>query len=236
MDYQKEYIKNNPDLGSKDIATKVRAIEAIINKDKIKLDSILDIGCGSGAILMNLLSDYQIKKACGIDISETMINTAIKKDLCKAARWIRSDIFDGDFRDYDLVLAIDIIEHIENDSILLKTIIKWGDYFVFKVPIEDNHVVNLIKFLSFGIIDSSKSTEKKYGHVHHYSEQAFTELVKNSGYEILQKNYMHLPKRHVLFWEIIRLFVMPVWLISKKSYIRINGGFLVLLLRPRLDS
>lgn len=232
MDYQEEYIKNNPDLGSKDVASKVKSIKEIINQNKIIPNSILDIGCGSGAILLSLLSDYKIDKSCGIDISEIMINTAIKKDEQKLSSWIRSGIFDADFRSFDLVLAIDIIEHIKDDDALLKKLVNWGNLFVVKVPIEDNYVVNIVKYLSFGIIDSSKSTEEKYGHIHHYSEKAFTELVKNSGYEILQKNYMHLPKRHVKFWEIIRLLMMPVWIISQKAYIRLNGGFLVLLLRP----
>jgi 2-polyprenyl-3-methyl-5-hydroxy-6-metoxy-1,4-benzoquinol methylase len=233
MDYQKEYIKNNTDLHGKDTLDKVRAIKAIIEKGNIQPKSMLDIGCGSGAILLSLLSYYQITNSCGVDISETMINTAKQNDSNKLVKWIQSDLSNVNFRDYDLVLAVDIIEHIENESATLEKMKMWGKFFIIKTPIENNLISKLVKSLTLGIVDSSRSTSKKYGHIHHYSEKNFIELVEKSGYIVLEKNYMHLPKRSKIFWESVRILLMPMWLISEKAYIRLNGGFVVVLLKPK---
>lgn len=233
MDYQNEYIKNNPDLHIKDTDDKVRMIELLLSKFNIKFNSILDVACGSGRILLDIASKYKVGNICGVDTSENMISIAKINDINKKASWIISDLLNFNSKNYDLILAIDIIEHIKEDRTALEKIKNLGKFFVIKVPIEDNFINKIVKILSFGSINEWKFTEKKYGHIHHYSEREFIDLIKNLDYIVLGKEYAHLPKRSKIFWEVMRILTLPLWFLSKKVYLKINGGFLVLLLENK---
>lgn len=227
MDYQNEYIIKNPTLHCEDASNKAKYIKHILEKVSFKPNSIVDVGCGSGMVLMKLLENIGPVEACGIDISSKIIDIAIKNDQKKLVRWIKSDIFQLNIVKYDLVIAIDIIEHIQDDRKLLKKISDFGKFFIIKVPIEDNLVNKFIKFLTNNKVDPNRDTEKKYGHIHHYSEKSFTDMLVGSNYNIIKLEYMYLPKRSKLGWEIIRILLMPLWVVSKKLYVLLNGGFII---------
>ncbi|MDP3989563.1 MAG: methyltransferase domain-containing protein [bacterium] len=230
MDYQREYIEKNSDLHNSDVSSKVSVINRLLPKIPIKIDSVVDVACGSGKILLEITKGLDIKKSMGIDISKNMIEVAKTNDLEKIVEWINDDVYQVQRSDFDLVLAVDILEHIEKDIVLLNHIKKLGRFVILKVPIEKNILNNLIKILSFGYVDEQKYTELKYGHIHHYSEKDIDKLIEGSNLRILFKEYVHLPKRSKLLWEILRIIFFPIWYVSRSFYLKFNGGFLVLLL------
>ena len=65
---------------------------------------------------MKLLESIGSVEACGIDISSKTIDIAIENDQKKLVRWVRSDIFQLNIVEYDLVLTIDIIDFHFNHS------------------------------------------------------------------------------------------------------------------------
>jgi len=77
---------------------------------------ILDIGCGTGALMDELTA--QGHAVCGLDISEEALNFCRMRGhrklcLADAARLPFAD------RRFDLVTAIGVIEHLDNDEIFL---------------------------------------------------------------------------------------------------------------------
>jgi ubiquinone/menaquinone biosynthesis C-methylase UbiE len=229
MDYQNEYLQLHKDLHETDVQAKVQAILNILPKD-IKIHSILDIGCGSGKTLIQVAGALVSAKNTGVDISQKIINIAKNNDQTGKINWIAADIFSYNLPRHDVVLAMDTIEHVPDDSGFLNKISQFSDYIVIKVPIEINFVNRLVKFLSFGVIDPLLDTEIRYGHIHHYSIEDFLNLIAANKLRVDKIEYMHLPKRHRLFWELIRILFMPLWFISQKYYVEFNGGFLVILL------
>lgn len=229
MDYQNEYLQLHKDLHDVDVDSKVGAIVGILPKDA-RIHSILDVGCGSGKILIQLSQILGTDNNTGIDISQKIIDVAKSNDSDGRITWLATDVFSHALSKHDAVLAVDIVEHVEDDRLFLKRISQLGDFVVIKVPIEENFVNYAIKFLSGGFIDPLLDTEVRYGHIHHYSIRDFLSLLAESNLHVVKVEYMHLPKRSRLFWEILRVVFMPLWTISKKMYVKFNGGFLVVLL------
>lgn len=229
MDYQKEYINKNPDLHNSDLQSKVDAIKQAVGSKK-QFDSVIDVACGSGNILLNISSHFRSKKLLGVDISRDIIAIAKSNDSKKKATWLVSDVFDLKPDKYELVLAIDILEHVDNDLAFLKQIKNLGNFIVIKTPIERNFINRFVRIITLGIIDEYRHTKIQYGHIHHYSVKDVLDLIDNAGLKIVNKVYLPLPRRSKLFWEIIRIAASPLWRISVSSYLRVNGGFLVLLL------
>lgn len=79
---------------------------------KISYDTILDLGCGTGAVLQAILNEDCKKKAYGIDISENMLKVARGK-LKESATLVLGDSeylpFENDF--FDVVYCNDSFHH-----------------------------------------------------------------------------------------------------------------------------
>ncbi len=85
-------------------------ILAEINKEN--WHSVLDAGCGTGAVLELLSKKYPDKEYTGIDISEKMIEVASKKGL-KNARFVRGDCENLPFENesFDTVICSQSFHH-----------------------------------------------------------------------------------------------------------------------------
>jgi len=84
-------------------------VEKLVNMFKEKKISILDIGTGSGCILISLLSELKNSKAVGIDISKKALIIA-KKNLVKHAlqnkiRFLNKSLDSNFYQKFDLVVS-----------------------------------------------------------------------------------------------------------------------------------
>ncbi len=94
---------------------------------------------------------------------------------------------------------------------------------------EDNFLNSFLKKVSLKKIDQQKDSLEKYGHINYYIEDSFLKILKQGGYKIIDKIRMPLPKRSKLLREFLRIVFLPLWFISKKYYLKFNGGFIVIL-------
>jgi len=84
-------------------------VEKLVNMFKEKKISILDIGTGSGCILISLLSELKNSKAVGIDISKKALIIA-KKNLVKHAlqnkiKFLNKSLDSNFYQKFDLVVS-----------------------------------------------------------------------------------------------------------------------------------
>lgn len=81
----------------------------------MKFTNVVDIGCGTGEIIKNLVSKYPNVKFTGVDLSEKMLEQA-KDKLCKKAVFILGDAerlpLESD--SFDLVICNDSFHHYPN--------------------------------------------------------------------------------------------------------------------------
>jgi 2-polyprenyl-3-methyl-5-hydroxy-6-metoxy-1,4-benzoquinol methylase len=97
------------------------------------LKLILDLGCGPGQFA-SLLSDKGIYNYCGLDYSKVAI--ALAQQQSPLHKFIQTDILQSDalkVADYDCVVALEFLEHIEQDIQILQRI-KSGTKFYGTVP------------------------------------------------------------------------------------------------------
>ncbi|MFA5599027.1 MAG: class I SAM-dependent methyltransferase [Phenylobacterium sp.] len=99
-----------------------------INEDA----KILDLGCGPGQFA-KLLHKNGKNYVLGVDFSEVAIEKA--KDNNPLLNFIVGDLHDNDAYDceYDVVLLFEVLEHIENDILVLNKI-KKDKVVIFSVP------------------------------------------------------------------------------------------------------
>lgn len=94
---------------------------------------ILDVGCGTGGIMEFLKKNGF--KVFGIDVNDEAVKYCRQKDLeVTSGLATKMDFLDNIF---DIVLALDVLEHVENDSSAVKEIyrvLKKGGILIATVP------------------------------------------------------------------------------------------------------
>lgn len=94
---------------------------------------VLDIGCGPGQVAA-FLRDRGLANYIGLDLSTTAIKRA--QSLCPEYTFLAQSIYDSDVLeqvDYDFVMSLEFLEHVERDLEVLERI-KSGVRFIGSVP------------------------------------------------------------------------------------------------------
>jgi ubiquinone/menaquinone biosynthesis C-methylase UbiE len=93
---------------------------------------MLDVGCGTGAVMEFLKSRGEIE---GVDMSEEALKYCRAKSL--NVRHGLADKIDYPDETFDVVLALDVLEHLDNDGAAINEIhriLKTGGIFIATVP------------------------------------------------------------------------------------------------------
>jgi len=114
-----------------------RVLESIVADIRARMDKpeleILDVGCGTGANLKMLAS---FGKAEGVDLSQQALDFCHRRGL-DGARYGAAESLPFDDDTFDLVTALDVIEHLDDDSSGLNEIcrvLRPGGYALLFVP------------------------------------------------------------------------------------------------------
>ncbi len=152
----------------------------IIKKYKIS-GRMLDIGCALGFLVKRMVPFFE--EVHGVDISEFAIKRARKE--AKSAKFELVDINKEElnYSDnyFDLITALDVLEHTDSIEESLKKIIpklKDNGYLLISVPIKDTWLGRI-----FNYFDRDKS------HVSVPTRKELFQIISNTGLEIIQKHY-----------------------------------------------
>lgn len=148
-----------------------RALAEVIGQSSIK--RTLDVGCGIGEIAKFIFDLGKDVDVTGIDMSGKAIELA--KSNCPDIAFFISDL--ESFKDkecYDLITAIDVIEHIENDRLALQKI---------SHLLQDSGI--LVLSLPHNMRYWTKSDESG-GHYRRYSKAEIVEKLKEADFTIVK--------------------------------------------------
>lgn len=139
-----------------------------------KDSNILEIGCGTGGNIQ-VLSHFG--KVTGLDISEDALRFCKKRGLTDLILSNAEDI-DLPSESFDVIVAFDVLEHIEKDDRALKEVFRLltpGGYFLATVP--------AYQFLW-------SEHDIALGHVRRYTASGFSEKIARSGLQTLKTSYL----------------------------------------------
>lgn len=79
------YAELNPTWHEEDSPWKARQIEAIIRKNRLNFDSLCEVGCGTGEILLNLSQAFPKARLAGYEISPHAYQRAKTKETSRVS-------------------------------------------------------------------------------------------------------------------------------------------------------
>ena len=155
---------------------KYKAQNIIDISKNIQFDSVLEVGCGEGAVLSQLSNHNYASNYYGLEISESGVEMTKSKNI-KGLKSV--DLFDGykipyDDNFFDLAICSHVMEHVEHERVLLKEILRVSKYQVFEVPID----------FSF-YVDKKANHFLSYGHINIYTPALFRFLLTTEKFNII---------------------------------------------------
>ena len=222
-----EYLENNPTWHIEDSPWKAKQILKIIGENNLQPNSICEIGCGGGEILHQLFLQMNNNISfIGYEISPDAF------ELCKQRRTDRLDYILGNlFEDisacYDVVMAIDVMEHTEDYFGFLRNLKRKGEYKIFHIPLEMSAIKTL--FPSYLI-----KSRKKVGHIQYFNKDTALATLTDTGYEIIDHFYTNGSNelKSSKNWENTMLNIPRkiLYKINKDLPARLLGGYSLLIL------
>ncbi len=163
--------------------------------------SVLDLGCGEGALLNQLAIDYGIT-GVGLDLMQHRLDQAIQvsKTLKLPIRYFNADATRyKSNKSFNACIIFDVLEHIPNISEVLKVAynhLKEDGRICIRVPYgEDKKYIKLEEHFS-------------YGEDHHehsgFTEDALQSYLENAGFTVTN-SIKHYYKLSELLYEILEV-------------------------------
>ena len=134
--------------------------------------SVLDIGCGGGQLVQEIRKAFPAIRAAGCDLARDRIEA--NRRLMPDCEWFAGDVQQGDAlagieTPYDVVVALEVIEHL-------------GDPEAFLTHVHAALKPSGLLFLSTQS-GPLRETEKHVGHVRHFSTDDMSALLQRCGWE-----------------------------------------------------
>ncbi len=220
------YLKSNPSWHAEDSPWKAHHIIKILNSNRLKPTNICEIGCGSGEILKFLSMELGNKiMFYGYEISPQAFEIAKEKETQNLKFYLK-DALDIKTTVFDIVMVIDVLEHIENYFDFLRKVRTKGKYKIFHIPL-DLSVQTVLR--ASPLLKSRASV----GHIHYFTKETALASLADTGYEIIDffytKDFLKVPN---LGWK-TKLLKLPrelFFAINQDITVRIFGRFSLLVL------
>lgn len=228
------YLDENPEWDRQDAPWKSATVQSILAENNINPTSICEVGCGSGDILINLSKYFPTSQMTGFDISPQAANFW-KEHVAKEEVNTKNVKFKlGDFHlinneKYDVLLMLDVFEHVRDPFTFLEMSADSAKYFVFHIPLDlsASSVVRKHPLIK---------TRKKVGHLHFYTKDLAIETLIDSGYKVIEWKYtgasLNMPNKSLK----TRLASLPrkiAYAINKDWGVRLLGGETLIVLATR---
>ncbi len=219
------YLDKNPLWHTDESPFKVKQILRMLKKHHLQPTTICDVGCGGGEVLK--LLEQRMDNVCrfwGYEVSPQAI------EMCKSRANDRlqfklADVSREEGTFFDLILILDVFEHVEDYFGFLHGIRAKGDLKIFHIPLDLS--VQAV-FRKGGLL----KRRDLYGHLHYFSKETALETLKDIGYELL--DYFYTPRGIELARETVhRIASLPrkvCFRIHEDLAVRTLGGYGLLVL------
>jgi len=224
----RDYHERNPTWDAVDSPWKAARIHAMLVAHGVSSRTVAEIGCGAGGVLAELRRSLPDAALYGFDIAPALV------EYWNQHADARIDFELGDFlavsrRHYDVILLLDVLEHLANPFDFLARVRTHADHFVFHVPLD----------LSASTVAREwplLHVRNKVGHLHFFTKGLALTLLEECGYAVVDWKYtgaaFNAPQR-TLKTRLASAARMLVYAANKDFGVRVLGGeTLIILARP----
>lgn len=202
------------------------ALEIFFKQTKLKNIKLLEVGAGTGFFVKNLKEKF---KDLNIEITALEINKNSAEYLRKIIP--EKNIIIDDIskktkfknKNFNLCVAIDVLEHIENLQGAVNEIKRIADYLIIKIPIEKTLGLSLINIITLGKYRRKAISE--IGHIHWFTVNKILSILKNNFASIEYIEYTNIGSyqfRKYYYRSKPKKILLAIWYLMSAVLFRIS--------------
>jgi 2-polyprenyl-3-methyl-5-hydroxy-6-metoxy-1,4-benzoquinol methylase len=222
-----EYLQHNPTWDQEQTPWKAAKIAHLLRRLHLNPRTVCEVGCGSGGILAHL-RDY-LGASCrlvGYDIAPAL-QEFWDQHRGKNIAFFRADFCETQRTDsYDLLLLMDVLEHLENPFDFLRLISHRGRHIILHIPLE-LHAQGAWR--NTPIIKQRQNV----GHLHFWNKDLALMNLEACGLEVMHWEYTAVAvEQPTQLWtrKLARLPRRLLFAVAPDLAVRSLGGFSLLVL------
>ena len=220
------YLRNNPDWHVDDSPWKAKHVARMLERHGIVPQTVCEIGCGAGEILRSLSTHLEPStRFFGYEISPNAYKICSQKANERFTFKLANLLDETNVR-FDLVMAMDVFEHVEDYFGFLRKLRDKAQYKIFHIPLE----------LSAQEVLRGKpllNARRSVGHIHHFSKETALATLEDCGYTVLDHFYTSgRTELGGLGWksQLMRLPRQALYKLNPDAAVRALGGYSLLAL------
>ena len=219
------YLAHNPTWHAEHSPTKARWIDEIVRRNRLEPRTVAEVGCGSGEILIELQKRCPDARFTGFEISPQAYAICSAKQA-PGLEFRLDDLLQSKAERFDLLLAIDVFEHVPDYLGFLRALRDRANHHIFHIPL-DLSVQALIRGTSYPTL------RDQTGHLHYFFKYTALATLRDCGYEIVDWTYtrssQELPGKS-LRTKVANVPRKLMQLVSEDLSARFFGGYSLLVL------
>ena len=178
------YLIHNPNWHREDAPWKAKQVLSILKEHQINPASVCEVGCGAGDILLCLGKSYPHTALFGYDISPQAAKFWTENlDSCGGGVvYTLGNFHEQNTTQYDVLLMLDVFEHVRDPFTFLEDSHRHGKKFVFHIPLD-------LSAMGIARKASLLNARRGIGHLHYYTKDLALETLTDSGYQIIDWRY-----------------------------------------------
>lgn len=220
-----DYERLNPSWDSADSQWKAALVADLLARHQLVPRTLVEVGCGAGGVLgalQALLPDTALE---GWEIAP---GAARFWPSYAGVRFHTGDILESPTVQHDVLLLIDVVEHVANPHDFLSRLARRAAHMVLHIPLD----------LSVASVWREKpllAQRRGVGHIHYFTRNLAVELLRECGYEVLEASFTgaHLRQRDNWHGRAAGMLRRMVFALGRERGVRLLGGdTLLVLARP----
>ena len=210
------YEARNPDWDSADSEWKARQVAALLQRHRLAPRTLLEVGCGAGGVLAALRPQLPQAVLEGWDIAPGAARFWAQH---AGIRFTQGDILLAPPRRRDVLLLLDVVEHVANPHDFLGRLAPLAEYVVLHVPL-DLSAASVLRETPL------LAQRRGVGHLHYFTRGLALELLRECGYQVLEARFTgaHLRPRAGWMGRLASWLRQLVFALHREFGVRLLGG------------
>jgi SAM-dependent methyltransferase len=176
-----KYKESNPTWHEHDAPWKARKVQAILADNRVPFETMCEVGCGTGEILVQLSEAFPDAVFTGYDISPQALELAAARERNRVSFHLDDPLGKPDIR-FDVALVADVIEHVEDCFAFVRKVKDLASTKVFHIPL-DLSVQSVLRMWPI------MNLRAGVGHIHYFTKDTALALLTDCGYKIIDWRY-----------------------------------------------
>jgi len=220
-----QYLQKNPTWHIEESPFKAKYILRLLERNAIHPKTICEVGCGAGEVLRQL--QLRMPAECefwGYDISPQAFEFC-RKRANDRLHFRLADLCKEEGSHFDLLLVLDVIEHVEDYFSLLRAARRRAAHAVFHFPLDISVQAVLRK-------NGMMKRRQDHAHIHYFTRELALATLRDTGYRVV--DWLYAPRSNEIGPRAIqKLFRLPrsaFFAIHHDLAVRILGGYTLMVL------